>query len=136
MKETQDRLNELRDQDFDTLDEPELEDLRFELEEIRLEVEEDLEKIKNQLATAKRKAYLDNEYSDRDWFHRATTALGHKKRQHQLTLMLLGRIRRAASRRRSDSFAQTFVSVARELLPQELMRQVYDETLRRGATDV
>ena len=132
MNEIQDRLDELREQNFDDLDENALEDLRFELEEMRLEIEEDLEKIKGQLTTAKRKAYVDGEYSDPDWFHRANSALGHKKRQHQLSMMLLGRVRRAASRQRSDSFAQLFVSVAREVLPQELMQQVYDETVRRG----
>jgi coenzyme F420-reducing hydrogenase alpha subunit len=106
------------------------------------EVDDAIVSIKDQIGAAKARVFTHREYSDPDWFHRATAKLTHlgRRRQHiQEVVSNLKRLvkaakqveRRAENDVRQASDDRIFVEVAKEILPLHVRLELWAAVERR-----
>lgn len=94
-----------------------------ELQQEQLVLLEDMASIRYQLEKAKSTVALDGEYSDPEWFRKATYALRMKSAQVQAISVEMGRRKRML-----QSTTETwFVRIARDILEDDLFQEIMDE---------
>lgn len=97
-----------------------------ELNDARSDLELTANLIKNSLQEAKQNVYLHANYSNPDWYRRATFALRMKGREMQLLAREMGKRKRARSEENkaasdagSLTWERNFVRVAKQILDRE-----------------
>lgn len=84
---------------------------------------EDMASIRYQLEVAKSNAATEGDYSDPDWFRKATYALRMKSAQLQAINVEMGRRKRLLQSR----LETWFVRIARDILEEDLFEEIMDE---------
>lgn len=103
-----------------------------ELQQEQLILLEDMASIRYQLEKAKTNVALDGEYSDPEWFRKATYALRMKSAQIQAISVEMGRRKRMLQ----SSIETWFVRVARDLLEEDLFQEIMDEAKHLARNNV
>lgn len=93
------------------------------LQELQVTLLEDMASIRYQLEEAKSKAATGGDYSDADWFRKASYALRMKGAQQQAVSIEVGRRKRLVQ----STLETWFVRVAREILDEDLFEEIMDE---------
>ncbi len=93
---------------------------------------EDMASIRYQLEVAKSNAATEGDYSDPDWFRKATYALRMKSAQLQAINVEVGRRKRDMQSR----LETWFVRVARDILEEDLFEEIMDEAKHMARNNV
>ncbi len=92
--------------------------------------------IKTQIADAKARAASTGDYSDRNWYSRATFALKKKQQRYQMLMHEIGEMNRKARRVQSESFGEEVIRSCKRLLDKETFAMVMDDAHRSHARAV
>jgi predicted AAA+ superfamily ATPase len=99
--------------------------------DLKLKIEHDLDHVKRQLDAAKAGVKTNGQYSNADWFARATAAkrgLGRESQAIQTELGLRKKLHKGNSVAERLSFERRFMKVAKRRLQQEVYDSIINET--------
>lgn len=117
--ESQDEIENLRDEIFDSLDA--------------------INAIKSQIEAAKSNVTFSGHQSDKHWIHRAKWALRKKQQNHQRLLMRLGKMNREIKQEQNEAKERirerVFIDVVRRMSTKEEYLALWDEVDRRLSND-
>ena len=92
--------------------------------EAKMEIDDSKKQVDIQLEDARTKAYIDNEYSDRDWFRKARDAARHLGRDSQKLQHMLGILSKEQKNSRRGKVEEKFIQAAKKILDHDTFAEI------------
>ena len=90
----------------------------------KIEIDDKRKQIEIQLEDAKAKAFVDNEYADRDWFRKARDASRHTGRDSQKIQHMLGILNKEQKNSNRVKVEEKFIQAAKRILDHDTFAEI------------